>query len=291
MKRQLPPLPALRAFEAAARRGSFKAAAEELAVTPTAISYQIKRLEEELGTTLFERRVRQVSLTSTGEALHRAAGEALDRIENEWTRLRHGRSTVVLLIGPMVAGRWLVPRMTGFWAEHPEIDLRLHHSARTYDLEAADADLAIAFGDGHWPNYNVEQLIAVDVTPVMAPVLAERVGPVKRPEDLLELQLIHERDRQDWDRWIAENCAPGSRPKHNVMIQDANVALHAAINGHGVALGIMQFIHDDLAAGRLVRPFDAAVRTARSYYLLTKRNIPFNPAVQHVYDWLKRQAS
>ena len=180
MKRQLPPLPALRAFEAAARRGAFKAAAEELGVTPTAISYQIKRLEGELGTALFERRIRQVNLTTAGEALHRATAHALDQIENEWTRLRHGRSTVVLLIGPMAAGRWLVPRMTDFWNEHPEIDLRLHHSARTYDLEAADAGLAIAYGDGNWPQYDVEPLFTVDATPVMAPALAQRLGQIGR---------------------------------------------------------------------------------------------------------------
>ncbi len=291
MKRQLPPLSTLRAFEAAARRGSFKAAAEELGVTPTAISYQIKRLEAALGTALFERRVRQVNLTTTGEALHRATAHALDRIESEWTRLRHGRSTVVLLIGPMAAGRWLVPRMTDFWNEHPEIDLRLHHSARTYNLEAADADLAIAFGDGNWPQYDVEPLITVDATPVMAPVLAKRLGPVTCPDDLLRFPLVHERDRQDWDRWIETNCSPGSRALNHIMIEDANVALHAAINGQGVALGIMQFIHDDLAAGRLLRPFTTTMRTRRAYYLLTRSNLPMTPAERHVYDWLKRQAA
>jgi len=291
MKRQLPPLPALRAFEAAARRCSFKDAAEELAVTPTAISYQIKRLEQEMGAALFERRVRQVSLTPAGAALHRAATHALDQIESEWTRLRHGRSTVVLLIGPMAAGRWLVPRMTELWKEHPEIDLRLHHSARTYNLEAAEADLAIAYGDGNWPHYVVEPLISVNATPVMAPSLAEGLAAVTHPDDLLRFPLVHERDRQDWDRWIETHCSPGSRAPNNVVIEDANVALHAAINGQGVALGIIQFIHDDLAAGRLVRPIDTTMRTQRAYYLLTRPNQPMTPAVRNVYDWLKRQAA
>jgi len=289
MKRALPPLPALRAFEAAARRLSFKDAAEELSVTPTAISYQIRRLEEELGAALFDRRIRQVSLTVAGEALHRAAAEALDRIETEWTRLRHGRSTVVLLIGPLVAGRWLVPRLSDFWAEHPEIDLRLHHSARTYNLDTAEADLAIAFGDGNWPHYRVEPLIAVDYTPVMAPALAGRHGPLIGPDDLLRLPLIHERDRQDWDRWIAEHCSPGTTAHSHIMIEDANVALNAAINGQGVALAITQFIHDDVAANRLVRPFAPAMRTQRAYHLLTRPNTPMTPAVRLVYDWLKRQ--
>ena len=290
MRRQLPPLPALRAFEAAARRGSFKAAAEELGVTPTAVSYQIKRLEDQLGAALFERRVRQVNLTSTGEALHLAAAQALDRIENEWARLRHDRSTVVLLLGPMVAGRWLVPRMTDFWKENPQIDLRLHHSARTYNLEAADADLAIAYGDGNWPQYTVEPLIHVDMTPVLAPSLAEKMEPIRDANDLMRLPVIHERDRQDWDRWIAENCRSGTKARSNIMIQDANVALHAAINGQGVALGIVQFIHDDLAAGRLIRPIPATVRPTRAYYLLTRPNWPMNPAMRRVYDWLRREA-
>ncbi len=291
MKRQLPPLPALRAFEAAARRGSFKDAAEELGVTPTAVSYQIKRLEEQLGAALFERRVRQVDLTSTGEALHLAAAQALDRIENEWARLRHDRTTVVLLIGPMAAGRWLVPRMTDLWKENPQIDLRLHHSARTYNLEAADADLAIAYGEGNWPQYTVEPLIQVDMTPVVAPALLDQMGPVAGPDDLMRLPLIHERDRQDWDRWIGENCSAGASPKTDIMIQDANVALHAAINGQGVALGIIQFIHDDLAAGRLVRPVETTVRPTRAYYLLTRPNWPMNPAMRRVYKWLKQAAS
>ncbi|MDH3667999.1 MAG: LysR substrate-binding domain-containing protein [Paracoccaceae bacterium] len=290
MKRQLPPLPALRAFEAAARRGSFKDAAEELGVTPTAVSYQIKRLEEQLGAALFERRVRQVDLTSTGEALHLATAQALDRIENEWARLRHDRSTVVLLIGPMAAGRWLVPRMTDFWKENPRIDLRLHHSARTYNLEAADADLAIAYGEGKWPQYTVEPLIQVEMTPVVSPTLLDETGPVGGADDLMRLPLIHERDRQDWDRWIAENCSAGTSPKTDIMIQDANVALHAAINGQGVALGIIQFIHDDLAAGRLVRPVETTVRPTRAYYLLTRPNWPMNPAMRRVYEWLKQAA-
>lgn len=291
MKRQLPPLPALRAFEAAARRSSFKEAAEELAVTPTAVSYQIRRLEEQLGAALFERRIRQVSLTAAGEALHRAAARALDRIESEWTRLRDDRSTVVLLIGPMVAGRWLVPRMADFWRENPQIDLRLHHSARTYNLEAADADLAIAYGDGNWPQYTVEELIQIDMTPVMAPLLANALGPVERADDLMRFPLIHERDRQDWDRWIAENCSPNARSHGEVIIQDANVALHAAINGQGVALGIIRFIHDDLAAGRLMRPVETTIRPARAYYLLTRPRMPANSALRRVHDWLLRQAA
>ncbi len=128
------------------------------------------------------------------------------------------------------------------------------------------------------------------MTPVVAPSLLDQIGPVMGPDDLLRLPLIHERDRQDWDRWIAENCRAGAKPKTDIMIQDANVALHAAINGQGVALGIMQFIHDDLAADRLVRPVETTIRPARAYYLLTRPNWPMNAAMRRVYEWLREAA-
>jgi LysR family glycine cleavage system transcriptional activator len=260
MTRQLPSLSALRAFEAAARFESFKQAAEELHVSPTAVSHQIKLLERDLGQRLFVRRVRQVRLTEAGRVLQAGLGEAFDRMAAATAQCRRSteRATVTVGLGPIVASKWLSPRLSRFWQRYPDIDLRLHHSPRAVDFRESDVDLMIAWGEGDWRGVEVEELLRIRVTPVFSPRL--------------------QRDHGAWQDWFAAAGLAPEAARRGVVIEDAHVGLQAAMAGQGVALGTLPFIDDELAAGRLVRPFDLAVEPQRAYYLVYPK------------DWLVEEA-
>lgn len=277
----------LRSFEAAARHLSFKLAAEELFVTPTAISHQVKTLERALDCRLFERRTRQVELTRPGHELYTTLRKAYDDIDSVIRRIRGNRErdVVTLGLGPIIGTRWLAPRLGDFWERHRDIDLRLHHTAFPMHNSLDYFDLAIAWGDGRWPSMRALPFIQIEVTPVLA---SGREMPAK-PADLLDYALIHERDRGGWRQWFAaagvdiENEIPGT------IVDDANLVLQTTLDGQGVALGILPFVGDELNRGRLLRPFDLAVDPGKAYYLIYADSRLQNPAVKRVRDWLLEQ--
>ncbi len=286
------PLNALRAFDAAADKGSFKEAAEFLGVTPTAISHQIKRLEELIQIQLFIRYTRRIELTKDGRSLYRVTSNAFNELSAELERLKSDRqqSVVSIAVSPIVASRWLTPRLTAFWDNYPEIDLRLHHSAMAIDPGSYDTDLAVVWGEPPWKGFDAEKFIVCTIIPVTSKETAKRLGRNPKPDALIEETLIHQRNHQGWRNWFeAAGLNPDLASKGRV-IEDSTVTLHSAMRGHGVALGIVEFLDDDLATGRLVCPFATKSVLPQAYYLIHRRGRKPRPEVALVKEWLLEQA-
>ena len=281
--RQIRSVQALKTFEAAARHLSFKFAAQELFVTPTAISHQIKVLETELGYALFKRKIRQIELTNQGYELFNTLRKAFDDIDEVINRIesRSKRDVVTLGLGPIIGARWLAPRLGDFWKNHHGVDLRLHHSTFPLQKNADLFDLAIAWGDGRWPHMEVTPFIKIKLTPVMSPQLQQPSCAA----DLLDHVLIHERNRKGWQQWFAQ-AGVDYDGTTGTTIDDANLVLQTTLNGQGVALGILPFVEEDLQSGKLIRPFDLSIDPDLSYYLIYRKNNLDNPAVESVRDWL-----
>lgn len=286
--RKLPPFAAIRAFEAAARHLSFKEAAAELGLTPTAVSHQVKLLEQDCGVRLFHRRIRQVELTSQGTALAEAIAPALDAMSTAFARLSmgQGRGNVTLGAGPIFASRWLVPRLAAFWGQHPDIDLWVHHSPLPVWRQMTRFDVAVAWGGGNWPGVESALLQQIRVSPVCAPPLHEGV---ETPGDIVTLPLLHYRNDKGWRHWLqaAGAADPGDLP--GIVFEDANVLLQATLAGRGVSLGILDFIEDELSSGRLVRPFSQSIDPGEAYYLVWRKNADLSDAVQKVRSWFLMQ--
>ena len=281
--RQIRSVQALKTFEAAARHLSFKYAAQELCVTATAISHQIKTLEAQLGFVLFKRKVRRIELTDQGYELFNTLRKAFDDIDATINQIetRSKRDVVTLGLGPIIGARWLAPRLGDFWENHPDIDLRLHHITFPLQKSADLFDLAIAWGEGHWPQMEATPFIDIKLTPVMSPRLPQPV----HARDLLQQVLIHERNRKGWQQWFAQAGIEYDGTT-GTMIDDANLVLQATLNAQGVSLGILPFVGEDLRNGRLVRPFDLSVEPELSYYLIYRIKSLDKPAVEAVKDWL-----
>ncbi len=257
MRRQLPPLATLRAFEAAARYQSFKQAAEELGVTPTAISHQIRLLEETLALRLFERRTRQVVLTREGSELYPVLRDGFDAFAAALERVSEKRRGVVTLSATTsFTARWLVPRVASFRKRYPSVDLNLHASDDPVDFGSGIADAAVRYGRGPYPDLMSTRLMATRV----APVCSARLG-LKSPADLQHATLLHSRwrhpnaDTPTWRRWLDAAKIDTVDAEAGISFNDDGHAVQAAIAGQGVALLSLVLVADDLASGLLVQPF------------------------------------
>ncbi|MBJ6759167.1 transcriptional regulator GcvA [Myxococcaceae bacterium JPH2] len=256
--RDLPPLSALRAFEAAARHLSFKKAAEELSVTPTAISHQVRQLEEWLGLQLFERQVRRVALTREGRELFPSLREGFDTLVRGIDAIRAAPRQEVLTLSSTVAftSKWLVPRVPAFRAACPGLDLRLHASDEAVDLRAGDVDLAIRYGRGAHAGLRSELLCQDRFAPVCSP----RLG-VRSQEDLSRHPLIHfewrrvEEATPTWSRWFGSIGRRYRAPSGELRFTDESHAIQAAIAGQGIAMVSLVLVAEELASGALVQPF------------------------------------
>ena len=288
MARRLPPLNALRAFEAGARHLSFTKAAEELFVTQAAVSHQVKLLEEDLGVSLFRRMTRRLALTEGGRALLRVAGESLDAIAEAAESLRAGSGsrTLTVSLTPTFGVKWLAHRLGRFWTAHPEIDLRLHHSIHLIDFSRDEADAAVRWGGGAWPGVEAVYLMHAGLVPVCSPALAEGDHPLHAPEDLRHHTLLHDRDYVEWAQWLAVAGAQSVDCRRGPMIDDFNVLLQAAIAGHGVVLASESLVRPDLEAGRLVKPFDVDLDEDNAFYLVAPPKAFERPNVQAFRDFL-----
>jgi LysR family transcriptional regulator, glycine cleavage system transcriptional activator len=291
--RQLPPLSALRAFEAAARHGSFKCAASELAVTPTAISHQIRSLEEYTGLVLFERKVRKVALSEAGVQLYPVLREGFDAFEAVIMRLSQAkrRAQVTISATNAFTARWLVPRAAGFRKLHPEIDLRFHASDEVVDLADSSIDIAIRYGRGPYTGLAAEPMFADEFAP-----LANQVLGVRSPADLERFSLIHfDWTRKDtrnptWQSWFAKaNLICPSNLGH-LRFSNEGHAIQAAVAGQGVALLSLALVADELAAGHLVQPFGPKV-SGFTYHLVMDGNQARNPRVAAAADWVRSEVA
>ncbi|MEO1027228.1 MAG: transcriptional regulator GcvA [Pseudomonadota bacterium] len=295
MSDRLPPLTALRAFEAAARHMSFAKAADELHVTPAALSFQIKSLEEHLGQPVFHRLNRAVELTEIGALLAPGMQNGFSEIASAWRRARRfaDQSILTVTAGPAFTALWLAPRLFSFATEHPEIELRFSASLRLVDFDRDDVDLAIRFGPRPADSLFSRALAAEWATPMMAPALAERV---KTPADLAKIPLLTDdvseaiRPSIGWDEWLA---AAGHPPieTHGARFNQADHAVSAAIAGTGAIMGRGSLTEAALREGRLVMPFKLSLQTASKYRLVCPHGVETRPHVAAFMDWIDAQAA
>ncbi|WP_170385723.1 transcriptional regulator GcvA [Ruegeria atlantica] len=289
MNDYLPPLTALRAFDAAARHMSFAKAAEELHVTPAALSFQIKSLEEHLGRPLFRRLNRAVELTEAGRMLAPGAADGFATLHTAWRAVRKLQDSTNLTVtaGPALTAKWLAPRLYEFARSHPEIDLRFSATLRKMDLERDDVDVAIRFGEGE-----DEGLYSVPVrkewlTPVMTPEMAAQFPT---PESLKEAPLIHDdsisflKPPCDWPMWFRA-VGIDFTPTHGAHFSNADHAIDAAVAGVGVVLGRRPMILKDISEGRLVAPFKTAIETRARFRFVCLKGAEERPQVAAFRDW------
>ena len=259
--RKLPPLASLRAFEAAARHLSFKRAASELGVTPTAISHQIKLLEDILRLPLFRRGVRRIDLTAEGQRLFPVMRDSFDRMDQVLAELRQPQRQILTLSAtPLFTARWLVPRVDSFREMNPGVDLRLHATLDTVDLVGGEADAAVRYGRGPFPGLTSKRLVAQRFVPMCSPSLG-----LTRPDQLRQLPLLHSEWRRQgpetptWERWGEIFGLEGVDWTRGVTFTDESHVIQAAIAGHGVALLSPLLLAPELEIGSLVQPFGPAI--------------------------------
>ncbi len=292
MARRLPPLNALRAFEAAARHLSFTRAAEELHVTQAAISHQVKALEEHLGRKLFRRLNRALLLSDDGQAylpsVSRAFALLNDATRNLLERDAPGPLTVSAL--PSFAARWLVPRLGRFRQIHPDIDLRIDPSAALTDFASGDVDVGIRYGRGKYPGLRADWLMTEDIFPVCSPALLSGEHPLRAPGDLEHQVLLHDDGHGDWRTWLLAAGIDRVDPTRGPIFTDSSMLIQAAMAGQGVALARGVLAADELAAGRLVRPFTLSLPTDYAYYLVCPQNTAEQPKIAAFRDWLLDEA-
>ena len=297
MTRRLPPLNALRAFEASGRHLSFAKAADELGVTPPAISHQVRQLEDYLGIQLFRRMTRKVALTDAGRAALDPMSEAFDRLAEGVALLKESDDTGVLTVSvaPSYAALWLVPRIEQFSAEYPDIDLRISANMTLSDFTNDGVDVAIRYGRGNYPGLSVVQLSQESIAPMCSPDLLDGPHPLDGPEDLAHHTLLHDDSTVPlgpspyWRMWLRLAGHPNIDASRGPRFSFADHALQAAIQGQGVVLGRLSLAGTELAAGRLVRPFGDALPTEFGYYLVHPDIKPLPPKVAAFRSWVLKE--
>lgn len=289
MSRRLPPLTAIRAFEAVARLGSVKVAAGELFVTASAVSHQIKALESHLGLSLFVRERRQLRLTTTGQRYLEAVGHALDTIDIATRRVTAAQSgqVVNVSVAPSFLSRWLVPRIRQFQDRYPEVELRLSPNSGPVDFAWSDVDMAVYFGTGDWPDVEAHFLHDVVLVPVCSPRLLESLAPLKTVRDLAACTLIDVSTRPDeWDRFLAGfGVARHGRGKR-LAFSNTSLAVGAAMEDLGIALADRHLIDREIRYGQLVRPLAAEVPLGQGFYLVVGKGRALSEGMQAFFDWV-----
>lgn len=299
MRRTLPPLNALRAFEAAARHCSITLAATELGVTPAAVSHQIRLFEDFVGLPVFARNGRGLALTDAGQAglkelqegfAHFAAAmDAIDALGET--------GTLNVSVAPSFAAKWLLPRLESFQAAHPDIDVHVQASMQLVDFARDGVDLAIRYGAGSYGDLVAEKLLPEAVVPVCSPQLLLGRAPIRSAEELTQFTLLHD-DSPDndpscpsWDMWLRAAGAPPAETLRGPRFNQSSLVLEAAVLGRGIALAKATLAEADLRAGRLVRPISSQSPLGFSYFIVAPRAKLNLPKVSFFRDWLRRQAA
>jgi LysR family glycine cleavage system transcriptional activator len=295
MTARLPSLNGLRAFEAAARHLSFTQAASELNVTQTAISHQIRRLEEELGIRLFIRKNRALALTPKARDYLPGVRAAFNDLRLATDQLLRKDDDHVLTVSTLasLAAKWLLPRLSAFQEAHPGIDVRITTSTALVDFRAGDVDAAIRYGRGNWPGVRTEWLMADEGFPVCSPALLTGKRPLRTPEDLRDHVLLHTSNANydDWRLWLTAAGLPSDISKQPGITFDlVLMTVQAAIDGIGVAMGRTSYVQDDIAKGRLVVPFKIALPADAGFYLVSPEGAAEPPKLRAFRQWLVASA-
>jgi LysR family glycine cleavage system transcriptional activator len=296
-RRRLPPLNALRAFEAAARHLNFSRAADELSVTPGAVSQQIQNLEDYVGAALFKRTPKGLLLTDAAQTALPALREAFDRLAEAASLLTaavDGRR-LTLTAPPSLAAKWLVPRLGAFEQAHPQVDVWLQAGMELVDLTAGEVDVAIRYGSGRYPGLEVRRLMSEAVIPVISPEL-HATSPLDSPQDLAGHVLLHDGSPDlddscpDWSMWLAARGVKGIDGTRGPRFNQSSLVIEAAVNGRGVALAKRTLAQADLEAGRLIAPLQIATQVDFAYYLVHPKAKGRLPQVKAFTSWIEAEA-
>jgi LysR family glycine cleavage system transcriptional activator len=297
--RQSPPLVALRSFEAAARKLSFAQAAQELFVTPAAVSHQIKRLEAHLGTSLFERHNRSVILTEAGAKLAATLHTLFAELNNALTQIKEPTGPTIRVSAlPSLAAKWLVPRLHRFEAAHPALKVRIETSDHLVNFAYEPIDVALRYGAGNYPGLHVERLMPADAFPVCSPqVLGKDRPPLQKATDLKRHTLLHDESSNrsggvpNWAMWLKAAGADRVDSRRGPVFGSIHLAIEAALAGHGVAMGIAPLVEHDLRSGRLIRPFELTLPNAFAFWVVCQRKRVSDPIIRKFGNWLCDEAS
>lgn len=297
--RPLPPLNALRAFEAAARHMSFTKAADELRVTPGAISQQIKALEEFIGSKLFRRSGRVLYLTDNGQAALPLLRDAFAKLEEAARALAAPGDArrLNVSVAPSIAAKWLVPRIDRFQISHPDIEVWVSADMNLVDFATDDVDIAIRYGGGDYPGLECELLMAETIVPVCSPRLLDTETSLRTPQDLAQFTLLHDGspDKDDsaptWPMWLRAAGVHDVDGARGPRFNQSSLVIEAAVAGRGVALAKAAIAIDDIRAGRLVAPFDHTTPSHFAYFIVHPGAKQRVKAVQAFKAWLKREAA
>ena len=297
MSRKLPPLKALRAFEAAARHLSFTQAAAELHVTQAAISHQVKLLEEHLGLSLFRRLNRRLVLTAAGQIYLPVLREAFDQIASGTQQLYKDDDSGPLQISvlPSLAAKWLLPRMSRFRDHHPDIDVMISANNKLVDFSDGSVEMGIRYGAGNYPGLQVDLLLSDEVFPVCSPSLTKGPNPLKQPDDLRHHTLLHDEvsrqdESPDWRTWLKAAGVSGVDWSRGPGFSDSSMVIEAAAAAQGVALGHRWLAAADLESGRLVKPFGPSIPSKHAYYIVSPPAAAERRRVRLFRAWLLEEA-
>jgi len=299
MSERLPHLTALRVFESAARHGSFQAAAAELGLSPSAVSHQIRALESYLGLRLFERRLRAVALTEAGQALWPSLERGFRSIESGVREVRslQAPAAIAVSIGPAIAAKWLVPLLHRFSERHPNIAIQVSTDNKPVDLRREAFDVAIRHGRGRYPGLESIRLFGEAYTPMCAPSLLEGTSGRMTLRQLRDQRLLHDDHAAfpgravGWPEWLEAAGARGIDGAAGVRYRQTDHAIQAAMAGSGILLGRVAIAAFDLAAGRLVRPFDLTLPSAYGYHFVTSPGRTRERAIAAFLAWLQEEAA
>lgn len=294
--RKIPPVNAIRAFEAACRHMQFQKAAEELGVTPAALSYQIRQLEDHLGLKLFRRLNRSVELTKEGRRLAPGVTEAFETLEASFALLLpEDDNTLVISTGPAFSAKWLAPRLHSYLEEHPEIDFRLSANLKLTDFDRDDVDAVIRFGAGEYPELFVEPLFQEIATPLISPELLEKSGG-KADESLFDkVTLVHDESLRfleagQWESWLTAMNYNSVDHRKGLHFSHADHCIEAAVDGSGIVMARLGFAFREIKAGRLIAPFKQAISAKGGFYFCCPPENLEKEKVLHFLAWLRDEA-
>jgi len=290
-------LNALRAFEAAARHSSFSLAAKELHVSHSTISHHVKGLETSLGISLFLRQNRTVVLTSAGEILFPVLKQSFDRMASTLDTIKSGdeNSPLRIVLTPSFANKWFIPRLHRFREENADINVELKQSLSSNDFKKNEFDVGVRFGLGQWPGMHTELLLPIRMSPLCSPKLLQGGAELNSPADLSQFTFIHaDIDdaidmKSEWRSWLGSMGAADINCHNGLSFQDPGLALNAARDGLGVAMGYLELAADDLNSGKLIRPFAAEVQHPWPYFIVVPENKTEDPQVQIFCEWLRSE--
>lgn len=292
MSKPLPPLPTLEAFDAAARHQSFKEAAAELGLTPSAVSHRIKALEHFIGQPLFLRLNREIQLTREGKTYFRAIRRGFGQLTQATQKVKGANPQRELRISavPIIANHWIIPRLNQFLAKRPGLGLRINASIRNVDFARGEADIAIRYGSGRWAGLSAIKLFDGSATPIYGPALIG--GKIRNVEDLRAHTLIHlSVFPEGWPRWLAKAGNPNLKPKRELWVDSATSAIEAAERGLGVTLGLFPTIGSDVTNGKLLAPFPITIPVEHPYWIVCRRTDRHKPDIAAFIHWLVQSVS